>query len=229
MRKKVELLENERIDDLLIDDYHIIQKKDCYCFTSDAVLLSNFAKAKKSDKVLDLCSGSGIVGILTSIKNKPQKAVLVEMQEELCEMAQRSILMNNMQQSVCVVNSKVQNAFEILNNEQFDVITCNPPYKTINNHKITEKQNIAVCKYELTLNFDELCNAVNKLLKFGGKFYFVHESNRLCEIFSTLTKYGLEPKVLQICFPKNKTESNVILVQAVKGGKSGLKIEKVYN
>ena len=223
------LKSNERLDDLLFQDMHIIQNKNEYCFTSDAVLLANFAKAKKSDNVIDLCSGSGIVGILFYAKNLCKSMTLVEKQPNFADMASRSVELNNLSDKIKVVNIKVQDAPKIMENGKYDVILCNPPYKIPQNHHISEKQEIAMCKYELMLTFDELCQSVSKLIKFGGKFYFVHESNRLAEIITTLKKYNLEPKKIELCYPAQKNTSNVVLIEAVKGAKSGCIVTKTTN
>jgi len=216
------LLENERVDDLQINNTFIIQNKKMYCFTSDAVLLANYAKANGKDTVIDLCSGSGIVGILLSQKTKAKKIKCVEIQPEFCDMIKRSIMCNALSDRMEVVNCSVQNATKNLSLESASVIVCNPPYKNKDTHKITENPKIAMCKYETTLNFDELALAVFKLLKFGGKFYFVHETNRLAEIITTLKKYNLEPKNITFVYPKNNMNSHIMLVEAVKGGKSGI-------
>lgn len=223
------LKEGERLDDLLFEDMHIIQNKNMYCFTSDAVLLANFAKATHKDKVIDLCSGSGIVGMLFYGKNKCKSVTLLETQTDFCDMENRSIALNNLQDKIDVVNTTVQLAPEVLGKGIYDVVLCNPPYKIQKTHKISEKQHIAMCKYELTLTFDELCNSVSKLLKFGGQFYFIHESNRLAELIATLKKHNLEPKVLEFCYPSTKTESNVVLIKAVKNGKSGCIVKRTTN
>lgn len=227
--KTINLNPNERLDDLLFNEMHIIQNSKKYCFTSDAVLLANFAKAKKKDECLDLCSGSGIVGILMHAKQLPKKMTLVELQPDFCDMARRSIELNNLESKIDVINSSVQDLPKLLGGKTFDVITCNPPYKIAKNHKITEQKDIAMCKYELTLTLEELIKNVSKLLKFGGKFYFVHESSRLAEIIVTLQKYNLHPKRLEFCFPTNKTNSNVVLIEAVLGAKDGVIITKTIN
>lgn len=228
-QNNITLKENERLDDLLFNDMHIIQNKERYCFTSDAVLLANFAKAKKSDSALDLCSGSGIVGILFYAKNLCKEQTLVEIQPEFCDMASRSVALNNLQDKIKVINSSVQDLPKLMQGKTFDVITCNPPYKTTQNHKISEKEHIAMCKYELTLTLDELIKSVSKLLKFGGKFFFVHETNRLSEIILTLKKYNMEAKRIELCFPQNKKTSNVVLIEAVLGAKSGVVVTKTTN
>lgn len=229
MKNNVILNENERLDDLLFNDMHIIQNKNYYAFTSDAVLLANFAKAKKSDNCLDLCSGSGIVGILFYAKNLCKSVKLIEIQPEFCQMATKSVVLNNLQDKIEVINCSVQNLPELLKGQTFDVITCNPPYKLASTHKISENEKIAMCKYELTLTLEQLICSVSKLLKFGGKFYFIHESSRLSEIISTLKKYNLEPKKLEFCYPSTKSVSNVVLVEAVLGAKSGVIVTKTTN
>lgn len=220
---------NERLDDLLFKDMHIIQSTDGYCFTSDAVLLANFAKAKKSDSCLDICSGSGIVGMLVYAKQTPKNMTLLEIQPQLADMASRSVQINCLQDKISVINCSVQEFASSFNGKNFDVITCNPPYKVASSHKISEKKEIAMCKYELSLSLDDLIKSVARLLKFGGKFYFVHESNRLGEIILTLNKYNMQPKRLEFCYPSHKQTSNVVLIEAVLGAKSGVIVTKTTN
>lgn len=221
----VQLLENERIDDLEFNNLNIIQNNDLYCFTCDAVLLANFAKAKKTDKLLDLCSGSGIVGILTQAKNNNQNLTCVELQECMANMCNRSIQLNKLENIAKVVNCSVQEAPKVLGSEVFDVIVCNPPYKKTDSHKISEKAEIGICKYEIKLTFNELAKSVNSLLRFGGKFYFVHESCRLSELISTLKQNNLQPKRIKFVYPKKNANSHIVLIEAKKGAKDGLIIE----
>lgn len=228
MNEKIILSQDERLDDLLCNDMHIVQNKKLYTFTSDAVLLANFIKAKKTDKVVDLCSGSGVVGILFYAKNECDMS-LVELQKPMFLMSQKSLILNNIEDKVKAFNCSVQDSYKLLGQEKFDIVLCNPPYKKPQNHNVTEIKEIAMCKYELMLTFEELCVSASKLLRFGGKFVFVHDTSRLTEIISTLKKYHLEPKKIEFCFPKNKQESNVVLIEAVKGGKEGCKVTKINN
>lgn len=228
MVDEIKLSCDERLDDLLYNDMHIIQNKKLYTFTSDAVLLANFTKAKQTDKVVDLCSGSGIVGILFYAKNNCEMT-LVELQKEMFDMSQKSLIINNIQHKVRGINCSVQDSYKILGQEVFDIVLCNPPYKKPQDHNVTDIKEIAMCKYELMLTFDELCFSVSKLLRFGGKFCFVHDTNRISEIVETLKKYHLEPKRMEFCFPNNKDESNVVLIEAVKGGKVGCKVSRTTN
>lgn len=212
----------ERVDDLQLNGLKIIQDPSKYCFSSDAVLLANFVRAKKTENVLDMCSGSGVVGILVYEKTKPNNVTLLELQQNFAEMSKRSIELNGLQDKIKVVNSSVQNSLNIFKPESFSVICCNPPYKSLKGHKLSGKNEIDVCKYEVELSLEELVKTASKLLNYGGKFFFVYDSSRLVEIITTLKKYGLEPKKLEFVYPKSTIRSFVVLVEAKKNAKSGV-------
>ena len=224
--KDVVLNQDERIDDLQYKGLKIIQNKNLYCFTCDAVLLANFVKATYKDDILDLCSGSGIVGILSLAKTNAKSLTCLEMQKVMADMCKRTIDMNELNDRVKVVNARVQDAVDILGNENYSVIVCNPPYKKVESHKTNEKKEIAMSKYEIELDFLSLATVVSKLLKFGGKFYFVHESNRLAEFFEILRKLKLEPKRLQLIYPKKNADSHIALIECQKGAKTGLVVKE---
>lgn len=216
------LNKSERLDDLLINDKKIIQNKEEYCFTSDAVLLANFLKAGSKDVLVDLCSGSGIVGILASQKTNCKTIKLVEMQEHFVDLSRRSVELNNLQDRIEVIHSRVQDVVKILGRETVSVVCCNPPYRVATTHKISDKKSIAMCKYETELSLKELVKAVSDLLKFGGKFYCIHQSTRLAEICAELKAVKLEPKVFQFVYPKASLNSNVVLIEAQKSAQSGV-------
>ena len=223
---KTFLKENERIDDLQFNNLKIIQNKDLYCFSSDAVLLCNFVKTRQTDTLVDLCSGSGVVGILAQAKNKTKNLIMVEKQLELADMSKRSLELNGIKNAV-VYNIDIKDAVENLGSEKYDVVCSNPPYYLTNGKKLTGKHHIDMAKFEITLNFDLLCSVASKLLKYGGKFYLINDSSRIAELLQTLRKYNLESKVIEFCFPKSN--SNVVLIQATKFGKTGsiIKYKKI--
>lgn len=214
------LKENEQFDDLQLDGLKIIQSKNGYKFTSDSVLLANFAKGKASDKYLDLCSGSGVVAILFSWKNKIKDASIIEIQPRLADMAKRSIEANNL--NIKTINDDLKNALNYFYNECFDIITVNPPYN-ISDLSSCESE-ITIATHELKVTLSDIAEAASKLLKFGGKLFMVHRADRLSDVIYELKKRKLEPKRLQIVYPKTSKEPNLILIEAKKGAKSGLKI-----
>ena len=83
--------EDERIDDLQRNGYRIIQKKKGFCFGMDAVLLSGFAQVKEGEVAVDLGTGTGIIPILLEAKTKGKHFTGLEIQEEVAEMAGRSV------------------------------------------------------------------------------------------------------------------------------------------
>lgn len=213
---------NERLDDLQFNNLFIIQDKDGYCFSSDAVNLANFVHVSNYGRVVDLCSGSGVIGILVNAKNKVKDVTLVEIQENLADMSKRSIKYNKIQ-NISVVNSKLQGVSKIIGEGVFDVVTCNPPYKKQGTaSKLSENDSVAICKHEILVTLEEIILETSKLLKFGGYFYVVNKEERLTDIICLCRKYNLEPKELKVI--KSLSGANIVIIKAKKGGKSGLKI-----
>ena len=214
--------ENERLDDLQFNNLFIIQDTKGYCFTSDAVALANFVKVKNGGKLVDLCSGSGVIGILASAKNKVSKTILVEIQECLADMSKRSIEYNGLD-SIEVVNAPLQNVSKSIGVGVYDAVVCNPPYKKCGTAKmLNENESIAIARHELTVTLEEIIKEASVLLKFGGEFYIINKEERLTDMIVLLRKYHLEPKVLKI-LPSTKG-ANVVMLKAKKGGKSGIEI-----
>ena len=219
----IELKPNERLDDLQFNNLFIIQEKDGYCFTSDAVALANFVKLKKNSKLVDLCSGSGVIGILAHAKNNLSKTILVEIQKNMADMSSRSLKYNNLEEEILVVNKKLQGISTELGNGVFDAVVCNPPYKKSGTASlINEKETIAIARHELTVTLEEIISEASKLLKYGGDFYIINKEERLTDIMVCCRNFGLEPKVLKIL--PSKKGANVIMLKAKKGGNSGLVI-----
>lgn len=214
------LKNNERLDDLQINNMFIIQNPDEYCFTSDAVELSNFAKVKENDKVVDLCSGSGVVGILIQTKTGCKDITLIEIQESLADMSKRSVKYNKQDKFIKVINKPLQGIHKEIGLGLYSVVVCNPPYK--DKGKLCENNSIAMAKHELTVTLEEIISEAAKLLKFGGRLYLVNREERLTDICCFMRTNNIEPKILKI-LPSSKGDS-IILVEGKKGGKSGLRI-----
>lgn len=214
----------ERIEDLNVNGLKIIQDDEKYCFTSDAVLLSKFARAKANDVVADFCSGSGIVGLHFYALNPHVKSVtLFEMQKPLFEMSVKSINLNNLNDIITAENCKVQ---EIDNkyNGQFSLILCNPPYAKQGSGDFDKNPEIDICRREVYLTLPELILSVSKALKFGGRFCICHRADRLIDVVTELKNNNIEPKRLRFVSGKNK-DPYLFMLEGVKGGRSGLKVE----
>ena len=220
------LKENERLDELQRNGYFIIQNPEKFCFGMDAVLLSGFAKAKKGDKVLDMGTGTGIIPILMEAKTEATHLTGLEIQPESADMARRSVAINGLSEKIAIVDGDIKEAGNIFAPASFDVITCNPPYM-IAQHGIANPDGPkAIARHEVLCTLDDVARNAAKLLKSGGHFYMVHRPFRLAEIITTLVSYKLEPKRMQLVYPYVDKEPNMVLIEATKGGKSRMTVEK---
>ena len=226
------LKEGERIDDLQRNGLKIIQNSEKFCFGIDAVLLSDFSKVRKNEKVLDIGTGTGIIPILLTAKTEGLHFTGLEIQEESADMANRSVIMNSLSEKVEIVNGDIKDGLKLFERESFNVITSNPPYMIESAGEGNEDEPKSIARHEIKCTLDDVIREGSKLLKVGGRFYMVHRPFRLVEIFETFRKYHLEPKRMRMVHPYINKEPNMVLIEALKGGKPRLTVEKpliVYN
>lgn len=217
---------DERIDDLNRCGYKIIQNTKKFCFGMDAVLLSSFAKANEGNKVIDLGTGTGIIPILMEAKTKASSFIGLEIQEESVDMATRSVVMNNQQDKITIKQGDIKTASKDLGAAMFDVVTTNPPYMNNAHALVNPDEAKAIARHEIKCALEDVVREGSKLLKVGGKMYMVHRPFRLMEIITMMKKYKLEPKRIRFVHPYIDKEANMVLIEACKGGKSMVKIEK---
>jgi len=222
----VEIKANERVDELGRNGYRIIQNPDRFCFGMDAVLLSDFAKVKEGDKVLDFCTGTGIVPILMEAKTKAAHFTALEIQEDSAEMARRSVFLNHLEEKIEIITGDVKEADRIFEAASFHAVTCNPPYMIGQHGLVNPDSPKAIARHEILCTLDDIVKQTARVLVPGGNFYLVHRPFRLVEIMTTLTKYKLEPKRMLLVYPYVDKEPNMVLIQATKGGKSRITVEK---
>ncbi|MBS5793844.1 MAG: tRNA1(Val) (adenine(37)-N6)-methyltransferase [Clostridiales bacterium] len=215
---------NERIDDLHRNGYTIIQDPKKFCFGIDAVLLSDFAKAKKDEIVFDIGTGTGIIPILMSAKTSAKKYFAIDIQQESVDMARRSIKLNKLTDKIEVFHLDIKKVFEKFEKNSINVVTSNPPYMNMGGGLINEYDAKAIARHEIFCNLDDIVKATSLLLKPNGRFYMVHRPNRLCDIICTLRNYKLEPKTIRFVQPYENKEPNMVLIESVKNGKAFMKI-----
>ena len=219
------LMENERLDDLQRNELKIIQKTDGFCFGMDAVLLSGFATVKPGEKVLDMGTGTGIIPLLLSAKTKGEHFTGLEIQESIADMAARSVALNHLEEKIAIVNGDIKEASRIFGAASFDVVTTNPPYMN-DSHGLKNPTEVkAISRHEVLCTLDDVVREGSKVLKSGGRMYMVHRPHRLIEIITAMKQYKLEPKRMKMVHPFQDKEANMVLIEAVKGGGSWLKME----
>ena len=221
---KVEIKDYERVDDLHRNGYMLIQDPKRFCFGVDAVLLSGFATAKKGDKVLDLGTGTGVIPILMSAKTNAEHFSALEIQPESAEMAKRSVMLNDLQDKIDIIEGDIKKAAEIFKPSSFDVITTNPPYMNFEGGLKNSYDPKTIARHEVLCSLDDVAFAAQRLLKFGGKFFMVHRPHRLTDIMCVLREHKLEPKRIRFVQPYADREPNMVLVEAVRSGKPMIKV-----
>ena len=224
MQIEIEIKENERIDDLDINNLKIIQNKDGFCFGVDSVILSDFAKEiKEGSKVLDLGTGTGIISLLLTAKTKLKKIYGIEVQEEVAEMAKRSVVLNNLEDKFEVIHLDIKNLNNVFKKNTFDAIVSNPPYKKENSGIINLEEKKNISRNETTANLEDFIKVSKDMLKEKGELYFVHRPDRIVDILSLMRKYRIEPKKIRLVFGNEEKEPKMVLVKGIKGANEFLK------
>ncbi len=221
----IKIKENERIDDLQRNGFQIIQNTDKFCFGMDAVLLSAFAYIKKREQVIDLGTGTGIIPILLEAKYEGGHYIGLEIQEEMAEMAARSVALNGIQEKVSIITGDIKKASLRFGLSNFDVVTSNPPYISDSHGIRNPTLPKAIARHEILCTLEDVARETARLLKPGGRFYMVHRPRRLVEIITILKQYRLEPKRMKLVHPFVDKEANMVLIEAVRDGKPMMKLE----
>lgn len=206
-------------------DMIIYQDNDCFLFSLDSVLLANFVTLKLTDKkIIDFCSGNGPVPMLMSLRTKA-RIFGVEIQKYIYDMGLDSIKENKLDGQIEFINEDIKNLDKVYKAEEFDVVTCNPPYfKYKDGSLINDDKSKSIARHEVLIKLEDTIKMASYLLKNNGTFALVHRPERLIEIINLFQKYGIEPKKIQFVYPKIGKEANILLIEGIKNGKSGLKI-----
>ena len=220
-----ELKPGERLDDLQINGYHIIQHPEKFCFGMDAVLLSSFAGCQPDSKVVDFGTGTGVIPILLTAKTKASHIDALEIQEESADMAQRSVQLNGLTDKIKIIQGDIKEASDLLGKASYDYVITNPPYMN-NDHGLKNPElPKAIARHEILCSLEDVIREGACVLRPGGHFIMVHRPFRLIEIITCLTRYKLEPKRMRFVHPFADKEPNMVLIDAVRGGNSMVKIE----
>lgn len=223
----MELKPNEKIEDLEYKGLKIIQNSEGFRFGTDAVILANFAKKSiNKSKVLDIGTGTGIISIILAGKTNATKIIGLDIQEHVCDMARRSVELNNLQDRVEIVNDDVKNIENIVEKHTIDLIVTNPPYQKSNTGMTGENEAEMISRHEVLCTFEDICKAAKYALRPKGEMCIIHRPERLADIMCNLRENGLEPKEIRFIEPHLGEKPNMVLVKAIKDGKPFLRFEK---
>lgn len=224
---------NERVDDLDRNGYKIIQNPEVFCFGIDAVLLAHFAKVTKKDQqILDIGTGTGIIPILMHAIYQKGKYTGIDIQEEMVEMANRSLRLNELTEDIKIKHIDVKTIKGHFEGHSLDLVTTNPPYMKGTNGLKNEHPSKAIARHEVLCTLEDIIAAAGYVLKVKGKLCMIHRPQRLVDIICAMRANNIEPKRLRMVYPKPGQAPTMVLIEGIKGGNSEMRVEKpliVYN
>lgn len=217
------LLPNERADDLLRNNLKIIQSDDVFAFSMDAVLLARFCSVPPRGRIMDLCTGNGVVPLLLSTRTK---AALwgVEIQPRLADMAKRSAALNGLEDQITIVHGDLKTVHESVGSGGFDLVTVNPPYLPVTSGDQNANPHLAAARHEIYCTLEDVAAACCRLVRYGGKVAMVHRPARLADILTVFRQYRLEPKRIRFVHPRETEEANMVLIEAIREGKPEVRL-----
>ena len=207
------------------DNMYIYQDDEMFNFSLDSVLLANFVTLnKKSTKIMDIGCGNAPIPLIMSTRTNSH-IIGVEIQEEVYNLAVKSVKENNLENQIEIINKDINDLYTELESDSFDVITCNPPYfKYSETSNINDSKYKVIARHELMLDISRLLKISKKLLKNNGILAIVHRPERLLDILLEMKENNIEPKRIQLIYPSKDKEANILLIEGTKNGNPGLKI-----
>jgi tRNA1(Val) A37 N6-methylase TrmN6 len=217
------LLPNERADDLLRNNLKIIQSDEVFSFSMDAVLLARFCSVPMRGRIMDLCTGNGVIPMLLSTRSRAEIWGM-EIQERLADMAHRSVRLNSLEERVHIMQGDLKEAHQDAPAGSFDLVTVNPPYLPVKAGEQNTNIHFAAARHEIYCTLEDVVAASSRLVRNGGKVAMVHRPARLVDILTCMRQYRLEPKRIRFVHPKAEEEANMVLVEGIRDGKPDIRM-----
>lgn len=225
------LKENEMLCDLGLKGLNIIQSKTGFRFGTDSVLLSDFARPHSGDKVIDLGSGSGVLGFLLLGRHENITIHALEIDENMVDRCRRSIELNSLSDKFELKSGDIRDIKAYYEHNAYQMVISNPPYFSREHGSfISEGQKRA--RTDEGASFDDVAGAARHVLNTGGRFISMCPSSRLFEMSNSLKNNGFCVKRLRFVRSFRKSEPYLVLLEAKLYAKEGVKFMPdliVYN
>ena len=218
-------VEKNVINDLVgYDNLKIVQNNEYFNFSLESILIPRFCILKKKMKIIDFCTGNAPIPLVLSTLTDSE-VIGVEVQKEIYALATESVKINGLEERISILNEDVKKLPDLFETDTFDLITCNPPYFKVNeSSNLNDNYIKTVARHEVMLTLNDIFAVSRKLLKNNGSLVMVHRTDRLSEILTLMTNNNLQPKRIRFIYPKEGKESNLVLIDAKKNGKIGVKV-----
>lgn len=213
----------ERIDDLQTNGLRIVQDPDLFCFSTDAVLLADFASIHAGDRVIDLGAGTGILDLLLYARQPKAQYYALEIQDPLFCLLQKSIDLNALAGFIHPVKGDIKDAATFFGHAN-QVVVCNPPYEKAAHGQARKARTHDIARKEILITLEDICASAASLLRYGGRFYLCCRANRLAEAIWAMKAHALEPKLLRLCKAHETSEPSLFLLMGRKDGHEDLRI-----
>lgn len=222
MRKSPESDSEETVDTLFDGQLKICQRKEGYRFSIDAPLLSYFSRTRPKDRIIDLGTGCGVIPLILVFRRKAETVIGVEVQPSLADLARRNVSLNCFSSRIEIW----ERDFRELKAEEgnFDCVFCNPPYRRLGSGRINPREEKALARHEINATLEDVLRASYHLLKNKGRFYSIYPASRTSDLFQGLRRFHLEPKRVQFVYSRSREDARLLLVEALKEGKTQAKI-----
>ena len=204
----------------------LFQDPDCFCFSLDSVVLANYCNIRVRDsKIVEFCSGNGVVSIIMSQRTKAN-IIGIEIQEKLYNMANESLNINNLNERITFINEDIKEYVKGKDNN-VDLIVCNPPYfKYDQNNKINDSIEKQIARHEICITLEQVIETASKIINHSGSLYLVHRCDRFVEILDLFKKYRFGLRKLQFVYDNYNSNSCFLLIEAKYECKDDLKVLK---
>jgi tRNA1Val (adenine37-N6)-methyltransferase len=200
----------------------IRQNKKGYRFSIDALLLARFAEPRLTDRVIDLGTGCGVIPLILVFRRKAEAVVGVEVQPSLAALARQNVSLNQLAAQIEIREEDFRNLPG--KGGVFDCALCNPPYRRAGSGRVNPQEEKALARHEINATLEDVLRAAHHLLKNKGRFYSIYPATRTADLFQGLRRFHLEPKRVQFVHSRDREEARLVLVEALKEGKTQVKI-----
>jgi tRNA1Val (adenine37-N6)-methyltransferase len=215
----------ETVDDLGLKGFKIIQDDRFFKFGTDAVLLSDFAKIKKNKRVVDFGTGNGIIPLLLYGKYENISIKGLEILKDLYTLAKRNVELNDLNESITIINGDIRNAAVLLGRASADYVVTNPPYLE-GDGLLGESEHKTVARHEIACKLKDLLSQAALVLNESGIIYMIHRTQRLTDVMHEMRTQKLEPKILRFISKDKDADPNLFLIKGIKNANPGIIIQK---
>jgi tRNA1(Val) A37 N6-methylase TrmN6 len=215
---------SETLDALFDGRLTLYQSRAGYRFSLDALLLAHFVTVKPGDKIVDLGTGNGVIPLALADLYASVSVAGVELQAAMVERARRNIELNRLDARIEILRGDVRRSSQIAAAASFDVAVCNPPYRKPTSGRLSANDERQIARHEMKGELGDFLRAANFLLRANGCMALVYSPVRLTDLLTAMREVHIEPKRLRMVHSFPGASASLILVEGVKGGRSGLNV-----